>query len=203
MTFEQTRATERHRRILDAALKVFSRKGYRDSAVDDIAGASGTSKGGIYFHFPGKQAIFLALMDRTADQLLRRIEDAIGREEEPVAKAEAALHVTLRTFGKHRALARLFLIEALGAGREFHAHLMGVRERFVTVIRGNLDDAVAAGAIAPTDTEMAARAWFGAMNEVITYWLLTGRPARLEDAYGALRPLVLRSVGADEMVDRR
>jgi AcrR family transcriptional regulator len=198
MDFEQTRANQRHKRILDAALKVFSRKGYRDTAVDDIAEESDTSKGGVYFHFPGKQAIFLALMDRAALMLLKRIEEAIARETEPLAKAEAALHVVLRTFGSHRALARLFLVEALGAGREFHARLMEIHEMFIDVMKLHLEDAVAAGAIEPIDTELAGRAWFGAVTEVITHWLLSERPVPLEDTYGALRPMIFRSVGAKE-----
>ena len=202
MKFEQDRAEERHGRILDAAMKVFARKGYHDSSVDEIAGASDTSKGGIYFHFPGKQAMFFALMDRAALRLLGRVEEAIARETEPVAKAEAALHVALRTFGKHRALARLFLIEAYGAGRESHARLMEVHEMFISVIKRNLDDAVAAGAIAPVDTELAGRVWFGALNEIITHWLLTGHPKRLEESYALLRPLIFHSVGADVPPER-
>ncbi len=196
MPFEQQRAEDRHRRILDAALKVFSRKGYRDSSVDDIAGSSGTSKGGVYFHFPGKQAIFLALMDRAAQQLLQRIEGAIARETEPVARAEAALRTVLRTFARHRALARLFLIEAYGAGREFHTRLIEIHELFIGVIKHHLDEAIEAGAIDAIDTEVAGRVWFGAMNEVIAHWLVTGSSRSLDDVYPSLRWLLFQSVGA-------
>jgi len=197
MQFEQHRAEKRHRRILDAALKVFSQKGYRDSSVDDIAGVSKTSKGGVYFHFPGKQAIFFALMDRAAQQLLERVEDAIALEAEPVQRAEAALRTVLRTFGKHRALARLFLIEAYGAGREFHTRLMEIHELFILVIQRHLDEAVESGAMDPVDTEIAARVWFGAISEVITHWLLTPGPQSLDEMYASLRPLIFRSVGAE------
>ena len=53
-----------------------------------------------------------------------------------------------------------------------------------------------AGAIPPLDTDLAGAAWFGALNEVVVRWVLTGQPARLEDAYPTLRDLLLRSVGA-------
>src|SRR5213076_1932155 len=66
---EQKRALTRHDKILDAALRVFAKKGYREAAVDDIAVESKTSKGGVYFHFPGKQAIFLELLNRSAIRL--------------------------------------------------------------------------------------------------------------------------------------
>jgi hypothetical protein len=48
------------------------------------------------------------------------------------------------------------------------------------------------------DTEIAATAWFGALNEVITTWLLSRGSERLEEVYTSLRPLLMRSVGARE-----
>jgi hypothetical protein len=55
---------------------------------------------------------------------------------------------------------------------------------------------MAAGAIAPLDTETASWAWFGAINELVVRWLVTGRPEQLETLIPQLRQLLLRSVGA-------
>ena len=98
--------------------------------MDEIADESGTSKGGVYFHFPSKQAIFLALLDRTAARLLDNVEEAIASENDPIAKADAALLAVLRTFARHRGLARLFMVEALGAGREFHERVLQIHSDF-------------------------------------------------------------------------
>lgn len=198
----QNRSQDRRQRILDAALRVFSRRGYRDAVVDEIADQSGTSKGGVYFHFPGKQAIFLALLDRTAQRLLDKIEEAIASQEDPIAKADAALLAVLRTFASHRALARLFMVEALGAGREFHQRMLEIHDEFARVIQRHLDEAIEQGVIESVDTEIASRAWFGALNEVITSWVLSRHPGRLEDAYAALRPFLMRSVGAVDHSNR-
>jgi len=196
MAVQQTRALNRQRRILDAALRVFSRRAYRDASVDEVADEARTSKGGVYFHFPNKEAIFLALLDRTAARLREKIESATATFDDPVAKADTALLTVLRTFSKHRALARLFMVEALGAGREFHRRMAEIRSEFAALIQHHLDIATKEGAIAGIDTEIASRAWFGALNEVITHWVLSGEPDRIEDAYDALRPLLMRSVGA-------
>jgi AcrR family transcriptional regulator len=191
----QERSRERQRRILDAALAVFSRRGYRDTSVDEVAAAAQTSKGGLYFHFPGKQVLFRALLDVSARRLRDRVEEAIARETTPVARADTALLTVLRTFAEHRTMARLFMIEALGAGPEFSGRLLEVHDEFIGVIKQHLDDAVAAGAVPPVDTELASRAWFGAVNEIILNWLIKGEPKRLEDAYDGLRPMLMRSVG--------
>jgi TetR/AcrR family transcriptional regulator, fatty acid metabolism regulator protein len=195
MVREQRRGEARKERILEAALSVFSRRGYRDAAMDDIAGESETSKGGVYFHFPNKQTIFLALLDRMAGLLMRRAESAIAAEPDPIKRIDAALLVVLRTFGDHRSLARLFLVEALGAGREFNDKMLEVRAEFSGLITRHLDDAVDAGAIPPLDTHLAGIAWFGALNEVVTHWVLTDTPEPLEHQYPALRDLLRRSIG--------
>lgn len=191
MRMTQTRSQSRRRQVLDAALEVFARNGYGDAAMDDIAKASATSKGGLYFHFPSKQSIFLSLLDEATELLIERVEKAMAAERDPIAKGDAALREVLHTFGGHRMLARLLLVEALGAGKEINAKLSGLHEAFAGIIKAWLDESVAAGVLPPLDTELASVAWFGAVNQVVTRWVLTGRPARLEDAYPTLRSLLL------------
>ena len=199
---EQERSRTRRQRILDAAMAVFARKGYRDTIVDEIAAESDTSKGGVYFHFPNKQAIFLALLERMGALLYERVETAMARERDPIARGDAALLTVLRTFAAHRALTRLFLVEAMGAGREFNDAVLRLHARFTDLIKRHLDDAVARGLIAPLDTETASIAWFGALNEVATRWVLTGRPKRLDDTYPTLRAMLARSVGINSPPER-
>jgi TetR/AcrR family transcriptional regulator, fatty acid metabolism regulator protein len=194
----QERSRDRQRRILDAALSVFSRRGYREASVEEIAEEAETSKGGLYFHFPGKQVLFRALLDVSSRRLMDRVEQAILREQDPVARADAALLTVLREFAEHKTIARLFMVEALGAGTEFQTRILQLHDDFIDLIRHHLDDAVAAGVVDAPDTLLASRAWFGAMNEVILHWLVKGEPERLEDAYDALRPLLMRSVAVRE-----
>ena len=201
MPVEQLRSLQRHERILDAATRVFATKGYHGTLVDEIASEAETSKGGVYFHFPNKQAIFLALFDRLSAMLRERIEAAVAGQTDPIARAEAALKVVLFTFAGHRRLARLFMVEALGSGPEFNARMIEIRAAFADLIRGHLDEAVAVGAIPPIDTATAATAWFGAVNEVITHWAVSEAPGRLEDAYPTIRALLLRGVQAKGVAD--
>jgi TetR/AcrR family transcriptional regulator, fatty acid metabolism regulator protein len=193
---EQLRSQQRHQRILDAAVQVFSTKGYHGTLVDEIAAEAETSKGGVYFHFPNKQAIFLALLDRLANILRERLESAVVGHADPVERAESALRVVFETFGSHRRLTRLFMVEALGAGPEFNARMVQIRATFADMIRVHLDEAVEQQAIPPLDTATAATAWFGAINEVVTHWALAETPGRLEDVYPTIRALLLRGIGA-------
>ena len=61
----QVQRSEKSRtQILDSALKLFSHKGYGATSVRDIAEEAGLSKGNVYHHFPDKETIFRALLDR-------------------------------------------------------------------------------------------------------------------------------------------
>src|SRR5215831_13499759 len=71
-------------RLLDAAEQVFAEKGYHGAAVEDIIRASDSSKGGFYFHFPNKQAIFLSLIDALVPKLAAAIERSIAGERDPI-----------------------------------------------------------------------------------------------------------------------
>ncbi len=184
-------------RILDAALSVFSRKGYHSTSVDEIVWESHTSKGAVYFHFPNKQALFLSLVDKFADLLERRVNEAISRETVGIRRVSAALQATLETFGKYRPLAKILLVQAVGLGSIFEEKRLQVHQRFVELIRVNLDQAVAEGAVTPVDSEVVATAWMGAINEVIIQWVYTGQPepARI---MATMRPMLLRSIGFEE-----
>ncbi len=183
-------------RLLEAAEQVFAEKGYHGAVVDDIIRVSDSSKGGFYFHFPNKQGIFLALIDALVPKLASAVDRAIAGESDPVAQMDVALRTVLETFSRHRRLSKILLVEAVGLGHGFDEKLMQTRGYFATMIQGYLDRAVAAGAIAPLDTETASWAWFGAINEIVVRWLVTGEPERLEQILPQLRALLLRSVGA-------
>jgi len=189
-----TAETATRDRILDAAVAVFARKGYHGAGVEDIVAASDTSKGAFYHYFESKQAIFLTLMDSLAAVVEKGVESAISAETGAMAKVEAALRVVVETAAEQRDLAKILLVEAVGLGPEFEEKRLEIHRRFAGVIQRHLDRAVAGGDIAAQDTALAARVWFGALNEIIAQWLLSGR----EDLIGRLpelRTLLLRSIG--------
>jgi TetR/AcrR family fatty acid metabolism transcriptional regulator len=181
-------------RLLQAALNVFARHGYHGTTVDDIVAASESSKGAFYHYFPSKQGIFLKLLDSLADMVEAAVETAIAREQGALAKVEAALRVVLEVASERRDLARILLIEAAALGPEFEQSRLGIHRRFAALIKRHLDRAVGEGAIPPQDTELAAQAWIGAINEVITHRLAAD--ADLMDCLPMLRALLLRSIGA-------
>jgi AcrR family transcriptional regulator len=67
----------RRRQLLDAAMQVFVARGYHAAAMDEIAERAGVSKPVLYQHFPGKQDLYLALLDESVGRLLEAVTGAI------------------------------------------------------------------------------------------------------------------------------
>ncbi|MFN8447490.1 MAG: TetR/AcrR family transcriptional regulator [Anaerolineae bacterium] len=192
-----SKGEETRERILDAALNIFSNKGYHDTRMDEIVEASDTSKGAIYFYFPNKERLFLALVDQFADLLERRVVEAVEREGQGILRVRAALQACLETFGRYRRPAKILLVQAVGLGSTFEKKRLDVTDHFASLIRKYLDEAIAVGDIAPVDTEVVSYAWMGAIYGIVIRWVYTGEPDS-ERILSALLPLLLKSVGYED-----
>ena len=184
-------------RILNAALNVFSNKGYHDTRIDEIVDESQTSKGSIYFHFPNKEKLFVALVEKFTDLLERKVEESVPDNAPGMVRVKYALEAVMNTFGKYRQPAKILLIQASGLGAIFEQKRMDVHDRFSNLIKGYLDEAVAAGEIDEIDTEIVSRAWMGAINELVIRWVYTGEPGP-DRIVESLLPVLLRSVGYEQ-----
>ena len=181
-------------RILDAALNIFSAKGFHDTKLDEIVAEASISKGSIYFHFPNKEKLFIALVDQFADLIERRASEAIAEETQGILRVQVALEAVLETFGRYRRPAKLLLVQAVGLGTVFERKRMEVTDRFARLIKIYLDEAVADGSIAPVNTHIVSHAWMGAIYSVVIQWVYTGEPSK-DEIMHALLPLLLKSVG--------
>ena len=193
----QPRAEARRGELLAAATRLFAERGYAAAGMDEIARAAETSKGGLYFHFPNKQALLAAVIGRAAELLRKRVAAAMSEAgENPVARSEAALAALFRTLAKHRSLSRVLAAEALAAGPEVRARIERIEDEFIALIAAELRRARDLGLTAPLDPELAARAWFGMVRACIGAWAggrISAPPRELE---AELRRLLLRSAGA-------
>ncbi len=71
---------ERQSQILDAAMKVITRKGFSNARMDDIVQEAGLSKGAIYHHYQGKKDLFLALIEHWETQTFPDFYSRNGKE---------------------------------------------------------------------------------------------------------------------------
>jgi AcrR family transcriptional regulator len=88
---QAARSQAARNRITQAALTVFALKGYAAASIDDVCLAAGTSKGGLYHHFPNKSAVLAGVVDRLAQ---------IGALRPPFEPGEAGGSLSARAIGQ-------------------------------------------------------------------------------------------------------
>ena len=192
---QQARAVERRELLLRSATRVLAERGFSRAGMDEIARASGTSKGGLYFHFPTKQALLAAVVSRAGALLQRRVRAAMERAgDDPLDRAEAALSALFEGLSGRRAMARV-LNEALAAGPEIRAQAVQIEDEFAALLRPELERALALGRIAPLDPELAARAWVAMAQGLIGAWADGRIAAPPRRVHTELRRLALRGAG--------
>lgn len=190
-------------RLLEAAEAVFAQKGYYETAIDEIVKQSSTSKGSVYFHFPSKENLFLAVMDHLGNRLIQRVEQAIDHQSEPQERLETALNTTLETLTKHKTLAKLLLIKGYSMGETFPRKRQEIFARLANLIKLLMHDATVDKQHPEINREVAAYAWLGAISEVVVQWIEKGQPHPVNEALPTLRTLLLKSLDLEERLQVR
>jgi AcrR family transcriptional regulator len=129
-------------RILDTASELFYRDGYHAVGIDTIVAASGVAKMTLYRHFPSKDDLIAAYLERSNAEFMAWLEGAIAGVDEPRAKLVAAFDAV----GKLATSARCLGCTFQGAASEFPemahpghrvalAHKRALLERFAGLAR--------------------------------------------------------------------
>jgi len=152
-------APVRREQILDAAIDVFARSGYRDAGTSVIAARLGVSEPTLFRHFATKRALYLAAIDRSAEVLLGRWRELAAAAPTPLA---ALFAVGQWYFGELERDSRHLLLRFRSYGETADGEVAArVRGHFVSVFEFVLDlftRARDAGEIAAA-TDPRAHAW--------------------------------------------
>lgn len=83
---QKPEAEGRRRKLLEAALTVFLRFGFRKTSMDEVARAAGVSRQGLYLHFATKEELFRAAVEHLFDSALAEVAAALGDAGSPLEK---------------------------------------------------------------------------------------------------------------------
>ncbi|MDT8328956.1 MAG: TetR family transcriptional regulator C-terminal domain-containing protein [Roseovarius sp.] len=146
-----SRIQKRNRkRILDAALEVFSAHGYRGATLDLIAAEAGLSKPNILYYFEGKEEIHVTLLNQLMDSWLAPLRE-IDPTGEPLDEVLAYVHRKLEMSHALPRESRLFANEVLQGAPRMAPHLETVLKPLVDETAELIEGWVAAGKLAAVE----------------------------------------------------
>jgi AcrR family transcriptional regulator len=158
------RAQDRPDEILDAALALFTDRGFAATKVDDVAAAAGLSKGAIYLYFPSKEALVEALVRRAmgpvADLAVTRLSERHEHPRQAIARAMQAVAAALSD-DRVVAVPLLILREAPVLPHVAEVYRDAILLRVLPALSGLVADGVARGLFRPVDPDLAVRTLIG------------------------------------------
>lgn len=198
------RSRERKRgAILRAAVEVFSERGYFGARMREVAKRAGVADGTLYLYFEGKEHLLVSLLEEHAQAFLKRARQDAAECDDPREKLRRVVERHLASLENDRALARVFQIELRHSRRFLRQVARGQVAAYLQLLQEIIGQGAAGGCFrADVPAEVAARAVFGAVDELITAWVLASRPKPLAEQSGPLLRLLLEGLEAHERGER-
>ncbi|HZU21705.1 MAG TPA: TetR/AcrR family transcriptional regulator [Terriglobales bacterium] len=187
---------EKHQRILDAAISVIAEKGFFQARVSEIAERAGVADGTIYLYFKNKEQILMAAIDSAFAAFLERARAAVSDAAMPPEQRLSRLcQLHLETLGGNRDLALVFQTELRQSAR-FLAQFSRTRlVEYFDLIRSLVREAQSAGRFRPDISDkIAANCFFGAIDEMVTSWMLSEHQYSLAGAADAVMNVILKGM---------
>jgi TetR/AcrR family transcriptional regulator, cholesterol catabolism regulator len=153
---DQALVDRRHAQICDAALKLFSQKGFHQTSVREIAEATGLGTGTLYSYIQRKEDILTLLYRRILAAFEARMREATRGIEHPRRQLQAALEATLRIYDEYRDEVLLLYRESHAVGREGLEALFEVDRSYVGFFREILGRGVQGGRFRALDPDLHA-----------------------------------------------
>ncbi len=167
--------------ILRSAIKVFAEKGFFNSKVADIAGAAGIADGTVYLYFKNKDDILHSIFDRAmADFISEGLREIEGIDN-PADRLRRIAQLHLEKLGADRELAIVFQVELRGSTKFMQEFSAAGFAEYLDVICKTISDGQESG-VFRRDVKpiVCAKILYGALDEMVTNWILSTRDYPLE-----------------------
>lgn len=185
--------------ILENAFQLFGRFGYEGVSIGDIAERSGLSKGALYWHFPGKEALFLACLKRIHDLFNQQIFAPMAEQPNP-ALAMLSMFQGLEQLLKDpritEGIAGYWLIPSSPETGPITAAVRAFEQTAVGTVRETLQSGQSAGLFdLGSDLEAMSRAII-ALVEAVVLPLRNESPQEVHLLLGVLARTLFRAYGS-------
>jgi TetR/AcrR family fatty acid metabolism transcriptional regulator len=175
---------DKRRQLLDAAVRVFARKGYHASRVGDIAVEAGVAHGLLYHYFASKDQVLEAVFHENWSVLQARIASVEETDEPAADQLRHISAIVLRTWLHLPDVVRV-VIREFGRSPEL-AERIGELAQPIDVIQRVIARGIQRGEFRKDiDSRVAATVVYGSIDELLTAWVLDRLPAGEEDVAAA------------------
>ncbi|MER3410663.1 MAG: TetR/AcrR family transcriptional regulator [Thermoleophilia bacterium] len=180
---------DKRRQIVGAAVRVFARKGYHTCRVGDVAEEAGVAHGLIYHYFSSKEELLETIFRETWSELLQAMREVEESRQPAGEQLRQVAAILLRSWRRQPDLVRVLVREVARSPQmqrrvDELGHAIEAIERIIACgqKRGELRPGL--------DARLASWIFYGAIEEILTAWVLGRLPDGEEDVARAERTVV-------------
>jgi TetR/AcrR family fatty acid metabolism transcriptional regulator len=188
--------TDKRDAILRGAIDTFAARGFFNAQVADVARAAGVAAGTVYLYFRGKDDLLISIFERTMKEAIADGRASIATLADPVEQLATIARLHLGRMGRDRPLAVVFQIELRQSTKFMERFSTTHLREYLGVIREVMVHGQKTGVFRPeVNPTLAAKLFFGALDEMATNWMLSRRRYALEGDAETVVDLFLHGVG--------
>ena len=187
--------TDKREAILRAATKVFAGKGYFNSKVADIAAEAGIADGTVYLYFKSKDEILHSIFDRAMAHFIAEGRRELAEIDCSEAKLKRIAELHLEKLGADRDMAVVFQVELRGSTKFMQEFSAAGFAEYLDIIRQTIADGQKSGVFRDDIKPIvAAKILYGALDEMVTNWILSKKSYPLPPMAGEILKLFFGGV---------
>lgn len=168
-------AANRHVEIALAAVKLFEKKGYHATSVQDIADEVGLQKGSLYHYIHSKEDLLLQIAHQAITDFNQRLEAILSSDLPAKDKLLQAIENHLSVSTANIETTTVLLREAFSLGENQHQMIQDLTDRYVNLWTAILVEGKESGEFEVTQPKITALAVLGACNWVYRWYRTSGR----------------------------
>ena len=192
--------SEKRRRILEGALRAFAKKGFYNTKVSEIASEAGVADGTIYLYFKNKDDLLISLFEDRMEWIIERLRGELERTAgDAAARLRAFVQLHFMLVVENRDLAEFVTVELRQSAKFVKEYDNPKFSDYLRILHQLIKDGQREGLLRPElDSRLAARAIFGALDEVLLQLTLSGAGAEeVEEKAALVSDMLLRGLASD------
>ncbi len=166
--------TAKRERILRAAIRIFSQKGYFNSKISDIAQMAGVADGTIYLYFKNKDDLLISLFEEKMGEVVADIRARVSDGSGALSRLQIFIRNHMDLLTREAGLIEVIQVELRQSNKFMKEYVPVKFLEYLDVISGILEDGKREGVIRPDlNVTLARRAIFGALDEISLAYVLS------------------------------
>lgn len=167
---------EKYYRIIEAATKVFAEKGFYQSKISEIAREAKVADGTIYIYFENKDDILISLFEEQMKAVIDNMVGQISGIDDPAKRLERFASTHLDLIENNKDMAEIIQVEVRQSDKFMKEYRNEKFMQYLNIIEDIITEGQERG-IFKKDVipKVAKRAFFGALDEVSRFWVLSSR----------------------------